>query len=1440
VLDFFLSQRRAAHRCVFASITDAPELRTLAERARDAAKAAPNDEEALGDFMSLFLVEKKWNDQFNKLCRIWNNASEGETFGLLRGIEVRSADDYTLSQDLSYTFRGMFDVPGMTTVDCLRTYYQDSTHQVLTAATIRCHLEERGIHQRCVALEESLFRTLKSVTGTYTSGQRAKLIGGQMISRAASANIIETIAQARSAHDILITGAAGSGKSGCLLEIVEGLTSRGVPVLAFRLDRMQPVQTTRALGAEMGLPESPALVLARAFPGKKVVLVIDQLDVVSITSGRHSDFYDTLAALIGEVRGLRFEAEIHLVLACRQFDFEHDARLRALLPKGESPCALGLLTETEVRTVLAAEGCDVALLSAHQFKLLLLPQNLALFVDSGLVRNIRVHFVSQKELFDAYWHTKRTTLDAAWPTEANQWMPIIETLVQVMNEAQELSVPKAQLDAFSPHFLTVMVSAGVLTFDGRRYGFGHESFFDYCFARTFASGRDELVTFLEADEQHLFRRTQTRQVLVYLREDNRARYLQNVEALLASGRIRAHLKLLILELIAAFPDPGDDEWAILRPLIELELDFVRRNETNTDQMATRAFEVFRASRTLFPVADRLGHIEQWLHSGEQWLENVVINYLRWQTHEHADRVAQLIEPFVGRGGEWSGRLRFMMEVHDLGKSRRYFDLFLRLLGDGTLDEARDRFVSNGTFWSMLYGLAETQPAWCAEVAAGWLDRQVLKALETSQEGSPARVGMHDDAGVHDLYESARRAPNEFLAHVLPAVVRAAEATLHPMEDSLPRDAIWPFRMTGEYISLRGAFLGACETAFRAIAQQSPESLRPMVALLRDSQTHTANGLLLQAYTEAGDFFAEEAIVLLCEQPERLHCGYSDSSHWISRCLIEKASPHCSAETFQHLEAVLSDYTSYFERGEDGAGIRGLSSFTLLSVLPLERRSGRTTERLLELEAKFGKPDSAPRGMRSYTVVSPVPEEEAKDLGDDEWLATIAQYRGHGHRRDWEHPELGGEQELAGMMQTFVKKEPERFAKLALRFPPDIHACYWMNVLYGLMENDIPSALKIEVTRRVFDIDDKACVKPAAEILSRITDQFLPPDAIAFLVRLATEHPDPDRELWRAEKEGDTAYSGGDILNCGINSVRGRVADQLRNLLITDKRYLDIFLPTIERLVSDPNLAVRACAISSLFGVAVHDEEPAVSLFHRITETDDVLLGTHYAEEFIRRGLPAHLASMRPYITRMLNSGIAEVCKAAGRLAALSRLTHAEEDALATAALRGDTSARLGVAEIAEHNFDHSECREWCEKTLVVLFDDADGAVREQAARCFWHLWQKPELPLTKHASLIAQFLKSAAFASHPTFLLHALEDSRHKLPEVVLDVGEHFVERCADEARDIRTHHTADEHTVGPLVFRAYQQLAGNPAQLRALRLIDRMCEEGLHSAAKNLSEFDR
>jgi hypothetical protein len=199
-----------------------------------------------------------------------------------------------------------------------------------------------------------------------------------------------------------------------------------------------------------------------------------------------------------------------------------------------------------------------------------------------------------------------------------------------------------------------------------------------------------------------------------------------------------------------------------------------------------------------------------------------------------------------------------------------------------------------------------------------------------------------------------------------------------------------------------------------------------------------------------------------------------------------------------------------------------------------------------------------------------------------------------------------------------------------------------------------------------------------------------------------------------------------------------------------------------------------------------------------------------------------------------------VRRVGGIIACLARLCHEGADSLSEAALSGDEHCRLGACKVAESNLLYPECRVWCEAALSRLFNDENKAVRGEAARCFWHLWHSPDVPLTNYETLIRSFLASPAFADEPTYLLHALEETRHRVPQVLLDVCEAFVRRCSADARDIRTSIAGDQHTVGKLVFTAYAQLQSQNLQMRALDLIDQMSLEGLSIASTHLSSFER
>jgi len=1428
VLEFFFQKFRAGESCVFASVSDAPELRMLTENAQAVKKAG----EGLDHFKAYFL-DRKRAAQFTELQKLVGAATEQETFDFLCSVTIHGGREITLESLIGFGLTARFQPPWQTTVAALRELYLRSTHETLTAADIERHLRKSNIERRRAGTTDARDR-IHDVTNNYVLGQRAKLIRGTPIIRSVATDIVNKIQTSNISLDILIAAPAGGGKSACLCQIVEGLREVGIPVLAFRLDRIEPVPTVIQLGGKLGLGESPAFVLSETFSHQPVVLVVDQLDCVSTSSGRHPDFFDTVASLRAEVVGLRLQRRIHLVFACRKFDFKHDYRLKQLITKDQQPIELGELTVDEVKSVLRQEDGDFSKLTLHQQTMLRLPQNLSLYIDADLTKSKNL-FSTPKELCDAYWLAKRRAVSVDRPDFDQHWLPAITHLAKTMSDRQELSIPAAAMDQFSPDFLERMASEGVLSWDGKRYGFGHETFFDYCFARTQPNGGRDFVKFLEGDMQHLFRRAQLRQILAFLRDDDFSTYLTSIEYMLKSERIRPHLKLLAVELLAIHPQAYDEELDLLIPWIENELSFRREGKRNSDKLASRIWERFFSSGTLFTVADRMGLIQRWLNSGESWLQDTMAVYLRWQTEEHSERIAELLEPFV-EDPEWRMRLRQVMEWGNLEKSRRFFGLFLRLIDDGTLDEAKDRFVSNGTFWSMLHGFAEQRPEWCAELAARWLDRRVLLASATPEAADDLRSYFSDQFGVDDLFKSARGAPNAFLKNVLPAVLRAAATFAYNAdEDEFSRDRLWPERFQSEHIGLLEAFLSGCENALELVGQSTPEQLRPSIDKLLMHRLYTANHLLMSAYLSSPATFAEEALSLLIAEPKRLRCGFLDNSYWHSRQLIQTCSPHCTGETFQKLEACLLAFVSPYERSKNGFRYRGHAAFNLASALDEHRLSVRGKAQLAEWREKYKAPDSPPVGIRSYAVGSPIEEDAAEHMTDEQWLGAIAKYNTEEWQYNHRHPEKGGALELARMLQKFTEKEPERFALLALQFPSTAHPYYFSHVLSGLRKSAVSNELKLDVARRVFKLDHHDCFRAALDILGSVTEIELPEDAINYIQRTG-DHPNPEKELW----DGERPYYGGDILTHGINSVRGFVAETIRDLVLSDARYLSIFRSTIDNLVGDQSLAVRSCAASTLLAVAQHDAKLAVDWTGKLFDADDRLLTTRYVQDLIHRGVREYPGTFSPVIERMLQSTHGNVRESGGLLACLARLYHKSAERFSEGALNGDEYCRLGACEVAKGNLLYADCREWCEAALIRLFNDESQGVRKKAAGCFWHLWHSPETPLTEFDTLIRGFLASPAFADEPTYLLHALEETKHKVPEAALDVCETFIARCSEDARNIRTSMAGNENTIGKLVFTSYAQLQVQQLQVRALNAIDQMNLEGLNSASTHLAEFER
>ncbi len=1385
-------------------------------------------------------VRREW---FAGLLRRWI-CDPAAAVDRLRRIDVRTVGETLLEQRARWGAQALFAADAGAVVPRLLAVAQGAEQGALTRRGFVERLARRGFRPRRLRAPGRAGEQAAAATDRYLDGARRGFIGGRVMPRAPAARLA---ARLDAGGESVLTGRPGAGKTACAAGVVDALRARGTPVLAFRLDHVDTAATTAELGRRLDLEESPVLVLAEAAraAGRTGVLLVDQVDPAAGPSGG-PDAGGLAERLVHEARGVRPRAAIHAVLACRAFDWRNDPHLRRLLPGGEARIDVPELDRGAVLRALADAGFDPASAGEVQLEILRLPQHLRVFLESGAEAPNVPAFGTPTALFDRYWNAKRRAVAARAAPLPDQWMAAVGTLCGELTSARTRTAPVERLDEVSPAWLERLAAEGVITLAGRRCGFAHETFFDYCAARVFFNRRESLVSWLKGSEQHLFRRARIRQTLAYLRGADPALYARELGRLLADEGVRPHVKDLCLALVADAPDPTEREWAVWERWIAPALRAAADGAARPDPLSALAWRRFFESPSWFAFAERRGVIEGALAADDERLARTALGYLERHHRQAPDAVAGLLEPYADAGGAWPARLRSFMEGAAPQASRRLFDLFLRLIDVGALDEARGRGGPDATFWSMLRGLGEQRPEWVPEVVAHRLRRR-LAVLRSARED----VGGHEspgyDADAARIFDrAAREAPGAFVEHALGPVLDLSDAALTGTAPPR-RDAVWPVTAAAEHPEADHACLSGLAAALGALARDGDPAPADALAELRGRDTHVANRLLLAAYEGGAARYADEAAALLCDEPWRFECGFSDNPRRHAAETIRAIAPRCAAASRERLERVLLDYVAPDERGIRRYRQSGRARLALLSAIPAELRGPRAAAEAQAMERRFGTSGGGPRTIAVDSAAPPIDESAAETMTDEQWLDAVARRRPRAALAGWRGGGRDAPWELAGRLEARAALDPERFAALALRLPADAHPAFLDRALAGLRNAAAPADLKLEVCRKAFVEARGPCGRSVAEALGSIREP-LPNDAVRMLHWLATEHEDPAAAAeWRAE-------------DAGVETARGSAARAVRNLVLRDASCLPRLRVTVDRLVRDPNASVRACAAGVVRAVAGHDPALGMRLFRALDLSDDRLLAAPDVCGFVRDNLRGRFPDVRPFLERMLRSPADEVREAGARLATLAALEHAgaggltagetppavaamsaqREDRgaadMAAAARRGEPAHRLGVARVAAANLAVPEYRAWSEATLTALFDDDDGAVRRRAAACFRHV---RDAPLEPYGGLMEAFCRSRAFGDDPASILNTLEASRERLPGAACVVCETFLDRFGAEARDGRGDRRADALTVAALAFRVCRQHPADEWTKRALDLVDRLCLERIGDAPGALERFE-
>lgn len=499
--------------------------------------------------------------------------------------------------------------------------------------------------QSTVILSTTVLRENFLEVNTELRNYPSSIGGRHSIQRAEASQIFQWIDSTEEKPRLgMLIDKPGSGKTVVMAQVLHKLEAKAIAVLAIKSDYLSGIKTDTDLQRRLDLPASIEKCVRALAAEEKVVILIDQLDALSVSLSQDFSALDTIYSLILTLIQID---NVRVVISCREFDLHFDPRLSTLEHQQYRSFTLSSLTPEQVVEPLEAVGLkNKSILTSKMMQLLSVPLHLRIFAELLLHQDQEIlseEFYSLQQLYDRLWdeHILSATIPHLNET--------INVLVESMQNQHQLSVPIGVLDK-DVHKQAVihLLRVNFIRKEKGNYVFFHQTFFDYCYARRFIAEGLSLTEVTFKSSQGLFERSQMLQVLAYLRLSNPQKYLTEISTLLFSGNLRVHLRILLIEWFASLPDPNQDERVIAGKLLHNSQD--QGDFLNAAQGNTRWFDKLND-----------GFIASLLHNGdEQKVSLASRNYLSSLITQRTDQILSLLEPYQGRSTSWDNIILYCL------------------------------------------------------------------------------------------------------------------------------------------------------------------------------------------------------------------------------------------------------------------------------------------------------------------------------------------------------------------------------------------------------------------------------------------------------------------------------------------------------------------------------------------------------------------------------------------------------------------------------------------------------------------------------------------------------------------------------------------------------------------------------------------------------------
>jgi len=1296
--------------------------------------------------------------------------------------------------------------------------------------------ESHDIHPKQLAHDQRISPAVEELQKQFSDSIQPGLIGKKIIPRMETSQIIDAI---KNGQDVVVHGAAGYGKSGVLYELTAYLYQQSIPYLPIRLDRRIPDKNAEQFGEDLGLPDSPAFCLAGLAEDRKCVLILDQLDAIRWTAAHSSVAMDVCRELLRQVQSLRRTGKkIILVFACRSFDMENDPEIKNLLSdSGEQGIVKIPVKEFSDEQLKKIIGSDIATLTGAQKRILSCPQNLAIWMELK-EQGEMPSFLSATQLMRLFWENRRRTLEEKAHITAEQIDAFLKPLLDYMEEKGEISAP-ASIGAQKPNVRDALVSFGILQLSPGRITFCHQRYLDHLVAerilQSVYQGTGSVLSWLGTKEnQSLFRREQLRQALGMLVDESPEDFFSAARELLESADVHFHLKHLVLEVIGQLDKINEDIGNYFLNLL---------NDPYWREHILEA--VFLGHHPWVIYLLNAKEISRWLQSDDDQEVNRALRLLRSVAEQIPDQVTEILTPFVDRGGEWPLRVLHTICWNEVNDSKQMFELRLKL--------AKMGHVKNFVDWKTLCAKHPLRVFYLIEAV---LSTWKIDNKDPSTRGENGLERWYDQ-DIEALREVVKKYPAKTWDLLMPHVERLTniQADRYDIRLEKWRDK----RFARQETDIARGVVDLLILAGETLAAKQPDELIARTVPLKNSISPVVQEIIVASYAHLPSSHADTGIAWLLEDPARfrLGTGYHEPEWMPAVRLIKALSSYCSKRLFRQLEEAIIHYHAPEEKRDAEyylGGWRhgyfdhywGKTQYFLLLALAGNRIQSTTADLLQVLQRKFAhysKERFLRNGIiRGGTVGSKL-DPNLEKISDQAWLKIVTSEKvTESDNHKWiqvvpDHVLTTSIHQFAGSLRRIAKRFPERFGRLALRFPDNVHPAYISAILdsFGNKQpgEEVPESEKpswqpasVETIEAVLDkyhaSDDRETAMSFCRLIYERADENWSDKTIARLVHYACNHPDLEAGKLNiyCDKSCDEA-SVVMLFQNTINCVRGVAAEAIGKLLWEHRERLDQLRAGIESLISDPHPAVRMAAIVAIEPVLNIDKDLAVYWFCKACKDDLRIAASPRALNFYNCTVPSHIDEIRPIIQQMVLSSFEDVVREGAKQVTARWVFHGFFEEELAKCRKGAVPQRKGVASAAAALVHEQRYSKKCLELLRQFMNDPDKEVRDELRVIFRNkdLISNPEYEL-----FIKEYIKSQAFADHPDHFIWFLKDFSGSLipfADVIFSVCEEFSTTLQEKTHDTGSRYLHMASEIESILLRLYEQAQEKRNKQIANRCLD-------------------